>query len=34
MTPISAITRLCGLESAGHLKVLFRRRFGYGFVDL
>lgn len=27
-TPISDIARLCGLESEGHLKVLFRRRFG------
>ncbi len=25
-TPISDIARLCGVESEGHLKVLFRRR--------
>lgn len=27
-TPISDVAALCGLESGGHLKVLFRRRFG------
>ena len=32
-TPISDIARLCGLESEGHLKVLFRRRFGSSMRD-
>ena len=32
-TPISEIAPLCGLESAGHLKVLFRRRFGCTMSD-